>query len=77
MRVLLRSETGLFFKSVEEWTASAANAAEFKSSLVAMEFARESGFIGAEVVLRFNDPAYDISLPVRAVQRSGEEKTLL
>lgn len=71
MRVLLRSETGLFFKSVEEWTASAANAAEFKSSLVAMEFARENGFVGAEVVLSFDNPAYDISLPVRAVRGNG------
>lgn len=73
MRVLLRDEKGFYYKAEEAWSVSSASAAEFKSSLVAMEFARENGFVGAEVVLSFDNPAYDISLPVRAVQGNGRK----
>lgn len=68
MRVLLRSETGLFLGSVEEWTTSAGSALAFKSCFQAIEFAREKGLRNAEVVLSFDDPAYDLALPLQPRQ---------
>ena len=67
MRVLLKDEKGYYYKSEEEWTSSADSAVDFKGTFAAMEFARDKGFSKAEVVLWFDDPAYDISLPVRHV----------
>ena len=70
MRVLLRNETGLFLMSVEEWTSSAGSALAFASSFHAIQFAREKGLRNTEVVLSFDDPAYDITLPVQPRQRN-------
>lgn len=67
MRVLIRDEQGRYYKSAEAWTMSPGSAADFKTTLVAMEFARENGFSKSEVVLSFDDPAYDMTLSIRGV----------
>ena len=75
MRVLLRNETGLYYKGAKAWTVSAGDALDFGRTFAAMEFARENGFTKAEVVLSFDDydPYYDLSLPVG--ENGGGRKT--
>jgi hypothetical protein len=73
MRVLIRDEKGRYYKSAEAWTVSPGSAADFKRTFVALEFARENGFSKAEVVLSFDDPAYDMTLPLRHLQGTGGE----
>ena len=65
MRVLLRDEKGCYYKCEREWTVCAGSALDFKGSFQAIEFAWDNGFSKVEVVLWFDDPAYDISLPVQ------------
>jgi hypothetical protein len=47
---------------------------DFKRTFAAIEFAREKGLDNTEVVLWFDNPEYDISLPVPGVQDNGEQK---
>ena len=74
MKVLLKDEKGYFYKCDGEWTACAGSALDFKGSLRAIMFAREKGLSNAEVVLWFDNPQYDISLPVQLCQGQGEGK---
>ena len=72
MRVLLKDEKGYYYKSEEEWTSSADSAVDFKRTFAAIEFARDKGLDNAEVVLWFDNPEYDISLPVQLCKGKGE-----
>ena len=72
MKVLLKDEKGYYYKCDEEWIACAANALDFKGSFQAIEFAKEKGLSNAEVVLWFDNPKYDISLPLQRSQGKGE-----
>ena len=67
MRVLLcDSKTGLFFQSLDQWTGEPDSAENFRSSYKAALFAQEHGLENAEVLLDFNDPEYNVRLPVGA-----------
>ena len=65
MRVLLRSmSNGLYFRDLQQWTNDPLHAADFGRSARAILFAAEERFKNVEVVLFFDDPRYNITLPI-------------
>ncbi len=72
MRILLRCKTGLFYKSDQEWTECPREAMDFRGTFRALECARAAGIREAEVILFFDDTAYNMSFPVPSVQ--GENR---
>ncbi len=78
MRVLLcDNKTGLYFQTPGRWTNEAALARNFESSLKAAVYAQESGLENVEVFMDFDDPEYNVHLPVRTYlgRTSGEPQT--
>ncbi len=66
MRTLLRStKNGLFYRAEGDWTGDMAAARDFGSSARAIQLAFEWRLHDVEVVLAFEDPRYNISMPVR------------
>ncbi len=67
MRILLCStKTGLYFQSPDGWTAEPMLANDFRSSLKAALFAQEQRLKNVEVLVDFDDPEYNVHLPVQA-----------
>ncbi len=70
MQVLLRStRTKLYLNGADRWTPDRSGARNFVSGAQAILFAQENRLTDLEVVLAFDDPAYDVTLPLRL---SGE-----
>ena len=66
MRILLRhTGTGLFFESEDKWTTQPATARDFGSSGNAIVFVTEWGLSEVEILMAFDDPRYNITLPIR------------
>ena len=66
-RVLLRNqETGQYHAGPNGWGADCAGAHDFDTVENAIQHARTQKLAGMEVVLRYDDPACDLVLPVRA-----------
>ena len=67
MRVLLRNKArGNFFQGVEDWTLELEEAFDFQSPERAVKFVRNANLKAAEmeIVLAFDNPRYNIPLPV-------------
>jgi hypothetical protein len=65
MRILLQQkDTGLYFKNIESWTRSTAEAMDFLSSTAAIDFCVTNKLKGVQLVLKFEEHQYDIVLPV-------------
>jgi len=67
MRTLLRNTaTGFYFQTVDNWTAQAENAFDFKSTERAIQFVRDTPINTSdlELILAFGDPRFDIRLPI-------------
>jgi hypothetical protein len=65
MRVLIRNrDTGQYIQGPGQWTADPEQAADFKRSARALLFAAEERLGRVEVVLSFEDPRYNITLPI-------------
>ena len=64
--VLLRNkETGQYYAGPAGWVRDCAAAHDFETVEGAVQSARTQKLAGAEVVLRYEDPACDLVLPVR------------
>jgi hypothetical protein len=64
MKALLQQlETGLYFKDPATWTASLAEAYDFKSSVSARTYCLDRAISNAQIVLKFENAEYDIILP--------------
>jgi hypothetical protein len=64
-RVLLRSlGSGQYYTSSNAWSGAGSAAHDFETVDNAAQFARAQGLAGMEVVLRFDDPANDLVLPL-------------
>lgn len=50
-RVLKDLNTGLFFKNMDQWTASIEEAANFRDTLAALKFCEKNNFTGVAVIL--------------------------
>jgi hypothetical protein len=64
MRILLQqSNTDLYFKDIDSWTADSVEAMDFVSSTVALDFCAVNHLAGVQIVLKFDGEKYDIVLP--------------
>jgi hypothetical protein len=67
MKTLLRNTTtGFYLEGKDNWTALAERARDFKSTERLIRFLRDSGVntMDLELLLCFDDPRYNISLPI-------------
>ena len=65
MRVVLRDiKTGLYLQEIQKWTTELQQARSFRHSAEAMDFARDNGFHGLEVLLDFDEPPRQVSFPL-------------
>jgi hypothetical protein len=65
MRVLIRNtRNGLYLQDPDHWTADPTQAADFGRSARALLFAAEERLTTVEVILAFDDPRYNITLPI-------------
>ncbi len=65
MKVLLRNrKTKLFFHGEAEWTPERALARDFRQSGRAVQFVCEHRLTDMEALLTFQDPRYDLCLPI-------------
>lgn len=70
MRVLLcNNRSGLYYEASGRWSAAREEAYDFGDSHAALRFAAESGLKGVELVLAYNDPALDVTLPLEKPSR--------
>jgi hypothetical protein len=69
MRVLLRHPTtGLYFLNSKEWTERPEDAWDFKTSVNALQLVTEMKMQEVEILLWFDDPRYNLTLPLTAIQ---------
>jgi hypothetical protein len=72
MRIILQNrESAFYFKAVNEWTADAGCALDFKNLIYAVDFVRMARLTNLDVVLYFGDERYNMRLP--ASPRIGAE----
>ncbi len=65
MRILLQQkDTGLYFKDIDSWSRTSADALDFVSSTAAIDFCAVNKLSDIQLVLKFDEQKYDIVLPV-------------
>jgi hypothetical protein len=65
MRIVLQHrDSGLYFRDVGAWTENAPEALDFVDSTKALEFCAANKLSDLQIVLKFEESAYDIVLPV-------------
>lgn len=64
-RVLLRhAETGLYYAAAGQWVGSPALALDFESTERAAEFGRSELLAGVQLILYYEDPLCELTLPL-------------
>ncbi len=76
MRVLLRDvRTGLYYRAGAKWTAEKTKALDIEQMPRAVTLALESRLEHAEILLCYEDPSFDLTLPLdRRGKCSAEQK---
>jgi hypothetical protein len=65
MKTILRNlRNGTYFQGIEDWTTNPSQAFDFKGTDRAIRFVRDAGLKHMEVVFAFEDPQYDVHLPI-------------
>ena len=65
MKTLLKNKrTGTYFKGLSDWTGNLKEAFDFKLPDRAVRFVKDAGLKAVDVVLAFEDPRYNINVPV-------------
>jgi hypothetical protein len=65
MRTLLRKrQSGVYFQGLENWTADAHKAFDFRVPERAIKFVRDARLDKVELVLAFDDPRYNVPVPI-------------
>ncbi len=65
MKVLLRNTlTNQFYQGADQWTPDEELALDLKQTSRAVELIFDAGLENVEVLLRYEDPNYNITLPV-------------
>ncbi len=65
MKILIQhSRTGLYFRSLGDWTANAHEALDFQHSQRAIDFARQHGLSGVQIAVKFGDNEIDEIVPL-------------
>lgn len=73
MRILLRNtETGQFYVGPDRWTNNDPEALDFEQTDLALDAVREGNLRGIEVLVKFENPPFEIPLTVvEAGQQAG------
>jgi hypothetical protein len=75
MRILLQQkETGLYFKDLASWARYQSEAMDFVSSTEAMDFCAKNKLTGVQMVLKFEEQAYELVLPVVASREAPSSR---
>ena len=65
MKILLRdTETGLFYAGPNQWTTGEDAAQDFKTPDVALDLVDESRIHAMEIVVHFDDAAFEVPLTI-------------
>ena len=65
MKTLLRdSQTGVYFQGIADWTSDPQEAYDFHMPERAVRFVRDAGLERVEVVFAFDDPQYNVPIPI-------------
>jgi hypothetical protein len=65
MKTLLRdSQTGVYFQGIADWTSNPQEAYDFHMAERAVRFVRDAGLERVEVVFAFDDPQYNVPIPI-------------
>jgi hypothetical protein len=65
MKILLRNtRTGLFYAGQDRWTQNDPEAFDFEQTDLALEAVRDARLHGVEVLVKFEDPAFEIPLTI-------------
>src|SRR5438477_13039231 len=73
MRILLQQkDTGLYFKTLDSWARQQSEAMDFVSSTAAMDFCKRNKITGVQMVLKFEEQAYELVLPVVASRETNQ-----
>ena len=65
MKILLQHvRTGLFLRSLGNWTASAVEGHDFQHSQRAIDFAREHGLASVQIAVKFVESEFDEIFPI-------------
>ena len=65
MKTFLRNKrTGVYFKGLSDWTNNLREAFDFKMPERAVRFVKDAGLKAVDMVLAFDDPRYNIHVPV-------------
>jgi hypothetical protein len=65
MKTLLRdSQTGVYYQGVANWTQNPQDAYDFHMAERAVRFVRDAGLERVEVVFAFDDPQYNVPIPI-------------
>ncbi len=65
MKILLRdTQTGLFYAGPNQWTTGQDTAQDFKTPDVALNVVDESKLNTMEIVVHFDDAAFDVPLTI-------------
>ena len=65
MKILLRNtQTGLFYVGPGEWTPNHPEALDFEQTDLALDAVRDAKLKGIEVLMKFEDPSFEIPLTV-------------
>jgi hypothetical protein len=69
MRILLQQiQTGCFFSQSGVWSPGSAEATDFLSSSVAIEYCIANGLSDVQLVLKFPEQRYEIVIPLLPLQ---------
>ncbi len=65
MKILLRNtQTGLLYAGPDQWTENHPEAFDFQKTDLALDAVREAKLRSIEVLVRFDDPGFEIPLTI-------------
>jgi len=65
MKTLLRNaQTGVYYQGIANWTNDPHDAFDFRVPERAIRFVRDAGLDRVEVVFAFDDPQYNVPIPI-------------
>jgi len=65
MKTLLRdSQSGVYYQGIANWTSNPHEAFDFHMAERAVRFVRDAGLEQVEVVFAFDDPQYNVPIPI-------------
>ena len=75
MRIVVQQKTtGLYFQDIDSWSRTSVDAMDFVCSSAAIDFCVANKLKDMQIVLKFEEQAYDIVLPVVPINEFPRER---